>query len=127
MPVLRSCFPGQVISRFYDIEWPARSSDLFPLDILLWGYIKGRVYRENPTTLDQLKEAIQTEIRVISPEMTSAVMKKNHAKTSRILHRVKRAPYEEYHLQQVVLIKSTGFKNPMLSLVFYFVPFRKSF
>jgi len=75
MPVLRSCFPGQVISRFYDIEWPARSSDLFPLDILLWGYIKGRVYHENPTTLDQLREAIQTEKRLISPEMTSAVMK----------------------------------------------------
>ena len=75
MSVLRSSFPGQVISRFGDIEWPARSPDLFPLDILLWGYLKGRVYRENPTTLDQLKEAIQTEIRLISPEMTSAVMK----------------------------------------------------
>ena len=75
MPVLRSCFPGQVISRFGDIEWPVRSPDLFPLDILLWGYIKGIVYRENLTTLDQLKQAIQTEKRLISPEMTCAVMK----------------------------------------------------
>ena len=28
--------------------------------------------------------------------------------------------------EEVVLKKSTGFRNPMLSLVFYFVPFRKS-
>ena len=75
MTVLRSRFLGQMISRFGDIEWPARSPDLFLLDILLWGYLKGRVYRENPTTLDQLKEAVQIEIRLISPEMTSAVMK----------------------------------------------------
>ena len=40
---------------------------------------------------------------------------------------VLRAPYEEHHLQEVVLIKSTGFRNPMLALVFYFVPFRKSY
>lgn len=75
MTILRERFPRQVISRFGDVEWPARSPDLSPLDFFLWGYLKGRVYRENPTTLDQLKEAIRTEIRLISSEMTAEVMK----------------------------------------------------
>ena len=75
MSVLRSRFPGHVISRFGDIEWPARSPDLSQLDFFLWGYLKGRVYRGNPTTLDQLKDVIRREIRLISPEITSAVMK----------------------------------------------------
>ena len=83
MPVLRSCFPGQVISRFYDIEWPARSSDLFPLDILLWRYIKGRVYRENTTTLVQLKEAIQTEKKA-DQSRNDQCRDENHAETGRI-------------------------------------------
>ena len=125
--VLRSRFPEQVISRFGDIEGPARSPDLSPLDFLLWRYLKGRVYRENPTTFGQLKEVIQIEIRLISPEMTSAVLKTGHVKTCRILHRVKRAPYEEYHLQEVVQIKSRGFRNPMLALIFYLVHFIKSY
>ena len=75
MTVLRSCLSGQVISRFGDIEWSARLTNLSKLDFLLWRYLKGRVYRENPKTLDQLQEVIQTEIRLIRPEMISAVMK----------------------------------------------------
>ena len=42
-----------------------------PLYFFLWGYLKSTVYRENPTTLDQLKEAIRTEIGLISSEMTA--------------------------------------------------------
>ena len=77
MTVLRSHFPGQIfpISRFGDIDWPARSPDDSSLDFFFWGYLKGRVHRENPTTLDPLKETMQTEIRLISSEITSAVMK----------------------------------------------------
>ena len=40
---------------------------------------------------------------------------------------VLRVPYEEHHLQEIVLIKSTGFRNPMLALDFYSVSFRKSY
>lgn len=74
MSILRTRFPGQLISRFGDIEWPARSPDLSPLDFFLWGYLKERVYRGKPTTLTQLKEAIESEIRSIDPAMTAAVM-----------------------------------------------------
>ena len=74
MAILRSQFPGQLISRFGDVEWPARSPDLSPLDFFLWGYLKERVYRGNPTTLTDLKDAIDSEIRLIGPAITSAVM-----------------------------------------------------
>ena len=75
LSILRDRFPRQVISRFGDVEWPARSPDLSPLDFFLWGYLKSRVYRENPTTLDQLKEAIRIEIGLVSSEMTAEVMR----------------------------------------------------
>ena len=73
--ILRDRFPRQVISRFGDVEWPARSPDLSPLDFFVWGYLKSRVYRENPTTIDQLKEAIRTEIGLVSSHMTAEVMR----------------------------------------------------
>lgn len=74
MTLLRGQFPGKVISRFGDVEWPARSPDLSPLDFFLWGYLKDKVYRDNPKTVTELKEAIATEIRAIGPGVTSAVM-----------------------------------------------------
>ena len=33
-------FPGRVLSRFGDRNWPPRSCDLTPLDFFLWGYSK---------------------------------------------------------------------------------------
>ena len=74
MTLLRGPFPGKLISRFGDVEWPARSPNLSALDFYLWGYLKERVYRDNPKTITELKEAIATEIRSIGPGVTSAVM-----------------------------------------------------
>ena len=45
--------------------WPLRSPDLSNCDFYLWGYLKGKVYANNPKTLEDLKENIQTEIRRI--------------------------------------------------------------
>ena len=72
--VLRDRFPDKLISRFGDIEWPARSPDLSPLDFFLWGYLKGKVYRGKPKTLNELKDAIRAEISLIGPDMTKKVM-----------------------------------------------------
>ena len=58
MQVLREMFPQHVISRFGDINWPARSPDLSAPDYFLWGYLKGKVYQERPHTIQQLKENI---------------------------------------------------------------------
>lgn len=66
---VREMFPGHVISRFGDVHWPARSPDLSICDFFLWGYLKSRVYRDNPRTIEQLKSSIRHEIRNVSNEM----------------------------------------------------------
>jgi hypothetical protein len=38
---------------------------IYPLATFMWGYLKGKVYANNPKTLEDLKENIQTEIRRI--------------------------------------------------------------
>ena len=62
LQLLHVKFPDRVISRFGDVNWPARSCDLTPLDYFLWGYVKGKVYRDNPRTVEALKAEI---IRVV--------------------------------------------------------------
>ena len=42
--------------------------------IFLWGYLKERVYRNKPRTINDLKRNIEDQIRDISPEMLSNVM-----------------------------------------------------
>ncbi|KAJ6648705.1 hypothetical protein Bhyg_03936 [Pseudolycoriella hygida] len=50
---------GRYVERFgYGLSWPAYSPDLSPCDFFLWGYLKGRVYRNRPTTIDELKAEI---------------------------------------------------------------------
>ena len=43
------------------IQWPPNSPDLSPPDSFLWGYLKGKIYANKPTTLLQLKKNI-TEV-----------------------------------------------------------------
>jgi len=43
-------------------EWPARSRDLSPGDVLLWGWAKEEVYRAKPRTMEQLEERIRNVI-----------------------------------------------------------------
>jgi hypothetical protein len=45
--------------------WPPRSPDLSTCDFYLRGCLKGKVYANNPKTLEDLKENIRTEIRRI--------------------------------------------------------------
>lgn len=47
-------------------QWPPRSPDLNPCDYFLWGYLKSKVYKPLPKTLDDLKENITREIQKIS-------------------------------------------------------------
>jgi transposase len=73
MAVLRSLFPGRIISRFGDIPWPARSPDLSSCDFFLWGYLKSRVYENKPRTLNELKNAIRHHISQIDPLLLQRV------------------------------------------------------
>ena len=75
MEVLRKMFPSRLVSLRGDVPWPARSPDLAPCDFFLWGYLKERVYRDRPKTIQELKIAIDREIKLIPQEMTKNVMK----------------------------------------------------
>jgi hypothetical protein len=71
---VRELFGNRVISRFGDIPWPPRSPNLSVCDLLLWGYLKSRVYTTRPRTLDELKQRIEEEIRGIPAEMLQRSM-----------------------------------------------------
>ena len=45
---------------------PPRSPDLTPADFFLWGLLKGKVYKNTPRTIEQLKDAIRQEIQAVN-------------------------------------------------------------
>ena len=57
--LLSSKFLDRLISGNGTVAWPPRSCDLTPLDFFFWGYIKDKVYAENPTTILDLKQSIR--------------------------------------------------------------------
>lgn len=72
--LLATRFPGRIISNRAEVNWPPRSCDMTPLDFFLWGYVKGKVYANNPATIQQLKENIRGVIAEIEPELCRKVM-----------------------------------------------------
>lgn len=73
MALLRAAFPERLISRFGDVPWPPRSPDLTSPDFFLWGYLKGKVYRNRPNTLQELKNNIIEEINTINAFVLGSV------------------------------------------------------
>ncbi|XP_039294955.1 uncharacterized protein LOC120353834 [Nilaparvata lugens] len=65
MDLLREMFPGRLISLRGDVKWPARSPDLSVCDFFLWGYLKEKVFKHRPHTLEELKEKIREEIQAL--------------------------------------------------------------
>ncbi|XP_011859170.1 PREDICTED: uncharacterized protein LOC105556688 [Vollenhovia emeryi] len=74
MELLNTKFEGRVISRRGDVMWPPRSCDLTPLDFLLWGFLKGKVYTKNPRTIPELKDEIRRAIDEIEPALCQNVI-----------------------------------------------------
>ena len=74
MNLLREMFPGRLVSKYGDVDWPPRSPDLTAPDFFLWGYLKGKVYANQPKTLRALKTNIRREIAAITTEMLEEVM-----------------------------------------------------
>ena len=66
---LRERFGQRVMSRFEACPWPASSPDLTPPDFFLWGHLKSQVYRNNPRSLAELKEAVKSAVRRLSPSV----------------------------------------------------------
>ena len=65
---LDTVFPDRWIGRMDCIEWPARSPGMTPLDYFLWGYLKDRVYKTKPRSLQELRQRIQDEYDNIPAE-----------------------------------------------------------
>jgi hypothetical protein len=66
---IASFFQDRVVSKGL---WPPRSPDLTPLDFFLWGMLKGKVYANKPSTIDELKSNISNEIAAIPPATLTA-------------------------------------------------------
>lgn len=75
MNIVNQLFSNHVISRNGDIAWPSRSPDLTACDFFLWGYLKSKVYQDNPPrTIEALKERIRQEVGQIPLAMLRNVM-----------------------------------------------------
>jgi len=46
--------------------WPPRSPNLTPIDFFLWGLLKGKVYKNTPRAIEQLKDALRQEIQAVN-------------------------------------------------------------
>jgi hypothetical protein len=53
MNTLRAAFPGRLLSRFGDIQWPSNSLDLTAADFL-WGYLKAQVFAHTLPDINSL-------------------------------------------------------------------------
>ena len=73
MGFLREAFPDRLISLRGDLNWSAHSPDLAPYDYFLWSYLKSLVYNDRPQTLEDLQNAIRTEIANIPLTMLERV------------------------------------------------------
>lgn len=73
LAVVNEMFAGKLISRRGDIAWPPRSPDLTPPDFFMWGYLKSKVYSNNPATINQLKTNIREEMTAIPRAMCERV------------------------------------------------------
>lgn len=62
---LSQIFDHRIIANNGDINWPARSPDLSPLDYFLWGMLKNKVYRNVPADINELRRNITNSLRQI--------------------------------------------------------------
>lgn len=66
MSYLQTQFPGRVLARNANIQWPARSPDLTPMDFYFWGKLKDVVYArllcEPLEDVDQLESWVREAI-----------------------------------------------------------------
>lgn len=67
-----------------DIQWPARSPDMTPLDFYFWGFLKNAVYKENPINADTLKQKIKEICRSIPPEVLKKTTSENVLKRMKL-------------------------------------------
>ena len=98
---LKKLFPGRLMSKCDDLDWPPRSPDLTPPDLFLWGYLKSKVYVNKPRTVEELKDNIRQEIATIVGENVGENDGKCCKKGTK-RHQRQRRPFERYHIQKLM-------------------------
>jgi len=63
--VLQKMFPGCLIYLRENIKLPPRSPDLSPCKYFLWEYLKSKVFKHRPRSIEELRKAIRQEISAI--------------------------------------------------------------
>ena len=66
---VEKAFSGRVISRNGEVEWPAYSPDLSPLDYFFWGYALTEVTRHQPDTIKALKAIVEEVATDVDPDL----------------------------------------------------------
>ncbi|CAI6355622.1 unnamed protein product [Macrosiphum euphorbiae] len=66
--------PTRLVTLRGDLGWPARSLDLSICDFFLWDYLKEKVFKHRPHTLEELKTRIREEIASIPVDMCQKVV-----------------------------------------------------
>ena len=84
---LRRYFPGnRLISRRTDFPWPPYPPNLNPPDYFFSGYLKERIYNNNPKTLADLKDNIKSEIMKIAIDMIKRVIDNFNTHVRAVIH-----------------------------------------
>ena len=65
---------NRLISRRTNFSWPPYPLNLNPRDYFLWSYLKEKIYNNNPKTLADLKDNIESEILKIPIDMMKRVI-----------------------------------------------------
>ncbi|CAK1601525.1 unnamed protein product [Parnassius mnemosyne] len=99
MEVVQELFPGKVISKRGNIEWPPRSPDLSTPDFFLWGFLKNKVYSNKPRTITALKANIRVEMAAISTATCRRVIENLKSRLEECLRR------DGEHLDDVIFKK----------------------
>lgn len=99
--LLRQHFPGRVISRNANVNWPLSSCDLTPCDFFLWGFVNSKVYANKPLIISEFKTEIQRVITEIEPTDLEIVFGNSHQKGHVILAQPRRT-YGPHHIPQLI-------------------------
>jgi len=61
-----SCAPSKFCIQKLVKSYRQWETDLTPADFFLWGLLKGKVYKNTPPTIEQLKDALRQEIQAVN-------------------------------------------------------------
>jgi hypothetical protein len=104
------------------MPWPPRSPDLTTADFFLWGNLKAKVYRRQPTNIATLKQYIKEEFNKIPQGM---IMNSCCSVISRLKHCIEHngAPIKNYLSLISKAIKLRHYLSKNLEVLFNFFHF----